>query len=544
MANGLTLVAENLFSRAVRSEIGTRVIESFELAQESSSAGGVVGALQYVWSGFTSLVGFIIQNIPGVANFAWSLFWTYVIQPVQYIWNFDWNATDSQLDANLKGQFTALAGSLGQATGQVFGYAACGITPGCLIFAFNEPMGAMVLEKVTEKFLESFLTQLGVILNQALSLAVQTALTETYKTVRKLIKAAANNPVIAGYLGTNITNAINAWGGTSANGVAPQHWSIGSAFQSGVDAIFGKEGASAQFGQQLVQQATQSCVEAGYVVANTVDTFLAQQTLAAQHSIALGTTRYVEVTPDRTVPSEKIVLAGTEETLKPAIIQTLSTNKQFNGRDLGTVYGELQGEIAERRYRPEVVLMFYRKQNKLASKGPIVSALSMRIGFRLMTKSIKDFATNTYLLQLAEAVYVEFGSSPFTITKGTETYTYSDFSNGFQFKLDVVNQAEALRVIERVLAIQEIPFNLLYFRKGSSPIEKPPTSGTSVELQGTLHMIPVNNQSGIVTFSHAYLNTGINLPPINLVDLTGKKKNVVFKPGQTNGLPSAPTTSV
>ncbi|MHC5828562.1 MAG: hypothetical protein ACYT04_74860, partial [Nostoc sp.] len=131
--------------------------------------------------------------------------------------------------------------------------------------------------------------------------------------------------------------------------------------------------------------------------------------------------------------------------LKPLIVQTLATNQQFNGRDLGVVYGELQGEIRERRYRPDVVLKFYRKQNKVKSKGAIVSALSMQISFRLMNRSIADFATDHYLKELAEIIYEEYASSPYQIHKGKQTFTYADFQHGYQLKLDVTNEAEAMR---------------------------------------------------------------------------------------------------
>ena len=209
-------------------------------------------------------------------------------------------------------------------------------------------------------------------------------------------------------------------------------------------------------------------------------------------------------------------------------MQTLTTNQQFNGRDLGVVYGELQGEIKERRYRPEVVLKFYKKQHTDKKTGIKTPALTMQISFRLMNKTIQDFATNAYLKVLAETIYEEF-SAPYQIHKGVKVYTYSDFQHGLQLKLDVDNEGEAMRVIKSILSLTQAPFIENYFRIGSKPVE-PQTTGKTIELQGKEVTLPINNKVGIVLFTHAYLNVGVNVTPINLVDLTGKRRNVVFKP--------------
>ncbi|MEH1780540.1 MAG: hypothetical protein V7L26_15775, partial [Nostoc sp.] len=154
--------------------------------------------------------------------------------------------------------------------------------------------------------------------------------------------------------------------------------------------------------------------------------------------------------------------------------------------------------------------------------------LSMQISFRLMDKSVTDFATNKYALSLAELIYEKFASTPFTINKGVNTFTYGDFVSGFQFKLDVDNVETAERVIEAVISLTPYTFNLKYLRKGSSFVE--PQGTQEVEILGVEETLPTNNKVGTVTFTHAYLNVGTSVPPINLVDLTGKKRNVVYKP--------------
>ena len=411
---------------------------------------------------------------------------------------------------------------MGLTLGQAFGYISCGIVPGAVIFAFNEALGKQILANVSEHFVEGFLQNLGILVQQSLTVGMQILFTETFKSVRKLIKS--NSAVIAHFFGSEkLKKAIDAWGSEKS-----KPWSFASATQEFVDNTFGKEGVKAQFANQFLQQADQSCIEAGYVVANSLDSYISHQSVANQVVSPLGNERYVEITPNRKIPEERLLLAGQEEMLKPLIVQTLTTNQQFNGRDLGVIYGELQGELKERRYRPDVVLKFYKKQHTDKKTGIVSPALTMQISFRLMNKTVQDFATNTYLKVLAEQIYEEF-HSPYQIHKGVEIYTYSDFQHGLQLKLDVNNEGEAMRVIKSILALTETPFNEAHFRVGSKPVE-PVTTGKTIELQGKEVTLPINNKTGIVSFTHAYLNVGVNVPPINLVDLTGKKKNVVFKP--------------
>ncbi|MEH1765795.1 MAG: hypothetical protein V7K76_26060 [Nostoc sp.] len=520
MANGLVFIAEELFSKVARSKVAARVIEGYEITTSGTQSGGNI--VQAIFSGFGSLVGFICGAIGDFISWSLTSIWTLCVSGSQYIWNFNWNATDKELDEGLKGQFQALMGQLGITVGQALGYVAGGFIPGTVIFAFNEPLGAQVLTKVTDKFVEGFLGNLGVLIQQGLQICTQILFIETYKTVRKIIKAIPQQ-YLKTFFGSGVANAIAAWG---KEGSKP--WSFALATEQFIDNTFGKDSGLSMFIHQALQQFGQSFIEAGYVVANSTDTYLAHQALANQQVPVLGSEKYVEITYDKSVPTEKIVLGGQEEVLKGNIVQTIATQRQFNGRDLGIVYGQLQAEIPERRYRPEVVLKFYKKQTTDKTTKKVSPPLSMQISFRLMDKSVTDFATNKYALQLAELIYEKFAASPFKINKGVNTFTYGDFVNGFQFKLDVDKIGTAERVIEAVISLTPHTFNLKYLRKGSSFVE--PQGTQEVEILGVEEVLPTNNKVGTVTFTHAYLNVGTSVPPINLVDITGKKRNVVYKP--------------
>ncbi|MEH1799391.1 MAG: hypothetical protein V7L13_09510 [Nostoc sp.] len=522
----ITFDLAKLTSRAVRSDVGTRIIRGMEQGVTKQGGGnGVVNFIGWVFNTSWSLTGFLLGKLTGYFKFSWTTFWSWFVATKQFIWNFNWNATDEQLNASIKAQWTALAGQIGGALGNAFGYIACGILPGMAIAVFNEPLGAVVLAKVGEEFLEEFLENLGALFNSALRLGTQILLTETFKNVRKFIKS--NSKLVGKLFGKNAEKAVQAWG--SANS---KPWSFASANEEFLDKTFGSEGAWREAAEEFQEEADEACTEAGYVVANAVDTFLGSQMLGRERTPLLGHTRYVEITPNRENPDEKIVLGGSEELLKPVIIQTLATYEQFGERDLGVIYGTPAADIPERSHRPEVVLKFYQKQNKNPAKGALTDAIEMRISFRLMNKTVADFTTDAYLKVLADAIHREFATPPFKINKGKQIYTYSDFEKGYQFVLSVTDSTEAKKIIKKVLDIQQHPFKDEGFRKGSTPMETPSTVGEKVIIRGETERLPTRGKVGIVTFTNAYLNTGLRLPPINLVDLTGRKKDVVYKPSK------------
>ena len=303
---------------------------------------------------------------------------------------------------------------------------------------------------------------------------------------------------------------------------------IRKCYEEFLDKTFGEEGAWRNAAEEFQEEFDEACTEAGYVVANAVDTYLSSEMLSRERTPLLGHTRYVEITPNRENPDERIVLGGQEELLKPVIIQTLATDNLFAGRDLGLVYGAIASEMPERRHRPEVVLRFYRKQNNDPKKGDITGKLSMQISFRLMNKSKTDFVDNFYLKSLANVIYKKFATPVFKVNKGKQTYTYCDFEKGYQLKLDVTSQAEARRVVEQILDIQNHKVDDDLLRIGSKPINGLSTVPEKLTIRGKVEKLPVREKEGIVSFSYAYLNVGVNVPPINLVDLTGRKRNVVY----------------
>lgn len=517
---------EKLTSRKVRDDVGIRILGNMDKATVGKKPNGVVGFLGSIWDGLMNIGGWLIQDLGDMLSITWSSFWGWIVSTTQFIWNFDWNQTDAQIDKQILDKWASVTFRMGGLLGRSVGWLACGVTPALIIASFNEPMGAYVLSRVTEEATEDLLADLASVLKAAFYAATEHSFMWNYQNARKIIKS--NSKLIKKLFGKKAEAAVKAWG---TEGSKP--WSFAIATDKALDNIFGKDTPQRKFADEFIEEALDACVEAGYVVANSVDTWLAQNALNNDINPSLGRQRYVEITPNRDIPEEKIVIGGREEIIKQTITQTLVDYNQLKGKDLGVVYGVPASEFPERRHRPEVVLKFYRPQNKLKSKGDITTKLSMEISFRLMDKTYKDFADDKYLKQLAQKIYRKFAKPPFTITKKADSYSYSDFEKGYQFRL-LTDANEARRVIKAVLDLQGHTFNNDLLRKGSQKADT--TTGVNVPdkdkvtIRGNIITIDNTPKVGKVTFTHAYINPGLKLEPINLVDLTRKKTNVVFNP--------------
>jgi hypothetical protein len=124
---------------------------------------------------------------------------------------------------------------------------------------------------------------------------------------------------------------VKEWG---EKGTKP--WTFALALDNWIESI--KNPIIENFTEELIEEFFDSCSEAFYVVANTADQYMMEQKLS-QASL-LGDQEFVEITPNRDVESEKIIIAGPAELIKPTIVQTLAQHQLLEERDLGMWVGE------------------------------------------------------------------------------------------------------------------------------------------------------------------------------------------------------------
>lgn len=325
---GLADIVESaLESGQVRSAIGERTFaNSFEDAQKD----GEGNILSWLWNAGSRLAGFLISQAGSFITFTLTGLWSLFTSTLQFIWRFDWNMTDDSIDQQIRQRWDAIAGLLGGTLGNLVGYLGCGVLPGATIMAFNEPMGAYVLEHVTEELADEFMANLANLVRYTFMSGVQSLLLWGFKNIRKFIKS---DPALVGRIfGASAEKAVKAWG---AAGSKP--WSFAIALDSAVESI--PNTFIKNFVEEFLEEAWDGCVEAGYVVANSIESFMAAEKLKQQKLPALGKTKYVEIKPDRSIDEQRIILAGPQEVLKPVIVQTLTNYQMMESKDIGTFVG-------------------------------------------------------------------------------------------------------------------------------------------------------------------------------------------------------------
>lgn len=359
------IVRESLESTAVRSQIGQAGKRIFKNALQEPNKDAEGNILGYTWLTVTRLIsqiGPFLKSSGISVSGLWSLF----VSTKEFVWNFNWNMTDQEIDMQIQNSWNALSSMLGGTLGNAFGQLTCGVLPSAYVFTFNEALGAHLLADVSEELAEEFIANLSNVIRYTLMSGVQNLLLLSYKNVRKFIKS--NTLLISYVFGENAAKAVQAWG---VNGSKP--WSFAQAVDDAIESIPNE--FLRNFVEEFLEEAWEGCVEAGYIVANGIDSYLAQQKLAQTQTPVLGRQRYVEIQPDRSNDREKIVLAGPQEALKPMIVQTLSNYQLIENRDIGSLIGMPADDYM--RAKPQtlrIIITFYS-----VPKPPFISSNGVRL---------------------------------------------------------------------------------------------------------------------------------------------------------------------
>jgi hypothetical protein len=256
------------------------------------------------------------------------------VQATNFVMNFNWNATDKQLDAITKQNLTRLGGLVGGTLGNAFGWALCGIVPGLVIYKFNPILGLKVLKDVGEEALEELADNLAVLVRSVLATTATWAVIQSFKGFRRFAKAwAKNDPtfkILEKFL-PGLGKNIQKWG---EEGSKP--WTFAGARDELIEKL--PDGWLEEGVEEFVEETWDACVEALYVVAADVDQWMLEQQLEKQYKN--GPEEVVEITPNRENEEEKIVLAGPQELIRPVIVQTMTSHQLIENRDVGLWVGQ------------------------------------------------------------------------------------------------------------------------------------------------------------------------------------------------------------
>lgn len=328
----LELVKSALESRGIRKAIGSRVISALQTKELKDERGGIIGkVLDWASRGIGFLWTKVFGSLGRQLNF--SKAWDMTIASARFLLTFDFNLTDEDLDKQAKQYELAIYAQMGSTVGSALGFLACGFIPSLSLLAVNEMMAAQALRNVSEEFVEEFSGNLaGLIQVKTREVAYKT-FTKHYKNIRRWLKTP-NNLAAQIIFGENYQSVMNTWG---KKGSKPFVFS--EKIEEYIEKIPNEK--LRLFLDNALEEFVDACIEAGYVVTNTMDSFIAANKI--QNSSLLGEKKIVELIPNRET-KERIILAGPEELLKPQIVSTLASHSLIANRDVGQIIGYDQSE--------------------------------------------------------------------------------------------------------------------------------------------------------------------------------------------------------
>lgn len=353
---GIAITASNLASRGARSAYtGGNGIRRVGPAS-NGGGGGLLGTIAGWIQNWTSEGWGTYFNMISSLKLTFTSLWGLITQTVTFIYNFNWQATDQQLDQQFKGAVESLAGQYGGAVGRALGYLVCGVIPAGGIMTVSPLMGAYLLKQVGEEALDDLVGELSNLITASFRVVAQGYIIKAFKNARRVIKKwndktpsdSWEKKALKQFFGSNIDNIIDTWGD---EGRKP--WSFRIWTDKKINSI--KNQALQNFVEELYEEFADSCVEAGFILAMGADTWILQQQMNRNNIV--GQQRVVELTPDRSAPEERIIIAGGENQIRSQLPMVMSNYNLVENRDVGQWLGNPISETV-RQTPNELTLRF------------------------------------------------------------------------------------------------------------------------------------------------------------------------------------------
>lgn len=321
-------------------------------------------AVGQFFKSISTVVGFLFDGI--IQPFLqWSAtkIWTILVSSVIFLFNFNWNISDEDLEARLKNAEIAWWAQLGSTIGTSLGWITCGFIPTAVVFSFNRALAAHILLNVGEEAYDEMISEVAALVNMSARNFANQWITKLFIAFRWMVKNVAlnvsNDSLLSDTVGrlleaTKLSEAAKKWGDKGS-----KPWILSQKIEEAIENS-GLELKYQAFLEEILESFGDSCIEAGYVVAGSIDEWIANQNLVNQSE--QGQPNTVVVTPNRKAPEEKIILHGTTEQLRPAITQTIAHYQLIYNRDIGYDLGQPLIERAHKQISEYVIKLFLRSK--------------------------------------------------------------------------------------------------------------------------------------------------------------------------------------
>ncbi|MBW4480846.1 MAG: hypothetical protein KME54_29435 [Tolypothrix brevis GSE-NOS-MK-07-07A] len=245
------------------------------LAVSAIASLGTIGALTVAFLA-AGAIGFTLTQVVSV-----------IVNTTNFVFNFNANASDAELDAALIAKIESFYGLLGSAVGSSMGYLVCGALPGAVAFAFNPAVGAAIMRELDDEGKDEIYQHVNSISRMAFQTFINANLAERFKSSRRFLKKNPNNPFAKAVKNLMGEDNWKKWGESNR-----PSWTIHQdVIEKRIEAI--KDKGQREFFEQLLEEFADTCLEATQIVASTIDSQMAAQAL--MRSATLGNNTDVRI---------------------------------------------------------------------------------------------------------------------------------------------------------------------------------------------------------------------------------------------------------
>ncbi|OLP19817.1 hypothetical protein BST81_03545 [Leptolyngbya sp. 'hensonii'] len=300
--------------------------------------------LDFIWNGAKTFFGNWLTGLNFLKISVSTIFgWGY--SALESIKAFDWNASDKSLALSQQQLNIQLATIWGGLLGQGLGWLA-GIGVGYGISLVVPVIGGaklakMIASAVALEGLDEIGTSFKAAISQTVRLFAGQAAISVYINYRQFLKGLPREWLVKFYGEDDADFILQVWGEEGG-----PNYSFNSYMDEQVNSI--QNPVTQAFVEELLEEAWDSFIESGFIIAQELDTAYEQNKLALEKG-TLGTNRTVVIEPDRANDSEAIVFQQVPQNLLiPAVQQTMATYHMLENRDIGQFVGESVDENARR----------------------------------------------------------------------------------------------------------------------------------------------------------------------------------------------------
>lgn len=353
----LKFVKSNLTSRATREKVTGGVTRTIDIKHEVIRSKKTNKILDFLGNLFK---GFISAKIWELTN-AWTNagnIWNWLIQRVEQVKQFDWNASEKQLEGLMEAQNMRIATVWGSALGRAAGWLAAisvgvGVSYLCPVIG-----GATLARAVTVGAGKEGLSDVGLALGNAIEQTfgglANNALTSGFINYRKFIKGLDISILNSLYGKSKAKWLKEEWG----NDAGP-NMSFNSGMDDIVEAIENKNIKA--FLQAFLEEGWDAFIEGGMVVAQQIDSAYAQNKLNTTN--IEGETKTITLVPDERRKDEIMLITGTQRHVQEQVVESLNQYRLIANRDVGQIVGMPADDyLTAKPLRRQLTIVFKTKK--------------------------------------------------------------------------------------------------------------------------------------------------------------------------------------